>query len=136
MTRKIAIITGGSRGLGANAALKLATRGTDLIITYKQDITSANAVVSQVVERGSKAVALQLDAGSIASIPAFVESVRTTLAQWGADRFDILVNNAGMGSRGLRNVFKRRNYSLLSRLSRVPHVSTVLASNCSACRLF
>ncbi len=70
MTRKIAIITGGSRGLGANAALKLAAaRNTDLIITYKQDRTSANAVVTQAVELGAKAVALQLDAGSTAGIP-------------------------------------------------------------------
>ena len=97
MTRKIAIITGGSRGLGANAALKLAARNTDLIITYKQDITSANAVVAQAVELGAKAVALQLDAGSTAGIPAFTEQVQATLTQWGADRFDILVNNAGMG---------------------------------------
>lgn len=97
MTRKIAIITGGSRGLGANAALKLAKRGTDLIITYKQDIASANAVVAQVIELGAKAVALQFDAASIAGIPVFVEAVRTTLEQWGVDRFDILLNNAGMG---------------------------------------
>jgi NAD(P)-dependent dehydrogenase (short-subunit alcohol dehydrogenase family) len=97
MTRKIAIITGGSRGLGANAALKLAARGTDLIITYKQDSTSANAVVTNAIELGAKAVALQLDAGSIAGIPAFTVAVRSILAQWGADRFDILVNNAGMG---------------------------------------
>ena len=97
MTRKIAIITGGSRGLGANAALKLAARNTDLIITYKQDSTSANAVVAQAVELGAKAVALQLDAGSTAGIPAFTEQVKGTLTQWGADRFDILVNNAGMG---------------------------------------
>ena len=63
MPRKIAIITGGSRGLGANAALKLAARGTDLIITYKQDSASASSVVAQVVALGAIAVALQLDAG-------------------------------------------------------------------------
>ena len=98
MTRKVAIITGGSRGLGANAALKLAAaRNTDLIITYKQDSTSANAVVAQAVDLGAKAVALQLDAGSTAGIPAFTEQVKDTMTQWGADRFDILVNNAGMG---------------------------------------
>ncbi len=97
MTRKIAIITGGSRGLGANAALKLAARNTDLIITYKQDSTSANAVVAQAVELGAKAFALQLDAGSTAGIPVFTQHVKDTLTQWGADRFDILVNNAGMG---------------------------------------
>ena len=97
MSRKIAIITGGSRGLGANAALKLAARHTDLIITYKQDSSAAAAVVAQAEELGARAVALQLDAGSITGIPAFTEQVLKTLVQWGAERFDILINNAGMG---------------------------------------
>ena len=97
MTRKIAIITGGSRGLGANSALKLAARGTDVIITYKQDSSAAEAVVAQATELGAKAVALHLDAGSIAGIPAFTKQVQDTLTQWGAQQFDILVNNAGMG---------------------------------------
>ena len=97
MTRKIAIITGGSRGLGANAALKLAGRNTDLIITYKQDSTAANAVVAQAIGLGAKAVALQFDAGSIACIPAFSKQVQDTLALWGTEQFDIFINNAGMG---------------------------------------
>jgi NAD(P)-dependent dehydrogenase (short-subunit alcohol dehydrogenase family) len=97
MIRKIAIITGGSRGLGANAALKLAARGTDLIITYKQDNSAAKAVVAGAIELGAKAVALQLDAGSIAGTPAFTNQVQDALKQWGAQQFDILINNAGMG---------------------------------------
>lgn len=97
MSRKIAIITGGSRGLGANAALKLAARDTDIIITYKQNSDDANAVVAKAVELGAKAVALQLDSGSIVGIPVFTELVQTTLSQWGAERFNILINNAGMG---------------------------------------
>lgn len=58
MPRKIAIITGGSRGLGANAAVKLAARNTDLIITYKQNSTAADEIVGQVTTLGAKAVAL------------------------------------------------------------------------------
>ena len=72
MTSKIAIITGGSRGLGANAALKLAARNTDLIITYKQDSAAANAVVAQAIKLGAKAVALQFDAGSEVTKPDHV----------------------------------------------------------------
>ena len=87
----------GSRGLGANAALKLAARNTDLIITYKQDSAAANAEVAQAIKLGAKAVALQFDAGSIAGIPVFSKQVQDNLALWGADRFDILINNAGMG---------------------------------------
>jgi len=97
MTRKIAIITGGSRGLGANAALKLATRNTDLIITYKQNKAAADEVVSSITTLGARATALHLDSGSISGIPDFITQVQETLAQWGSERFDILINNAGMG---------------------------------------
>jgi NAD(P)-dependent dehydrogenase (short-subunit alcohol dehydrogenase family) len=98
MDRKIAIITGASRGLGANAALKLADRGLDLILTYKQDMAAANAVVSRAAELGAKAVALQYDAGTIVGIPEFAGKVKETLKiSWKSDQFDFLVNNAGMG---------------------------------------
>jgi len=97
MSRKTAIITGGSRGLGANAAIKLAGRDTDLIITYKQDRAAAAAVIAQSTAKGAKAVALRFDAGSVAAIPALAEEIRSTLHTWGKERFDILVNNAGMG---------------------------------------
>jgi len=97
MTRKIAIITGGSRGLGANAALKLAARGTDLILTYKKDIDAANAVVARAAELGAKAVALQLDTGNVSGFAPFAKQVQETLEQWGVTQFDILINNAGMG---------------------------------------
>jgi len=97
MTRKIAIITGGSRGLGANAALKLAARDTDLILTYKKDSDAANAVVARAAELGAKAVALQLDTGSVSGFAPFAKQVQEALEQWGVKQFDILINNAGMG---------------------------------------
>jgi NAD(P)-dependent dehydrogenase (short-subunit alcohol dehydrogenase family) len=94
----IALVTGGSRGLGRSAVLKLAERGVDVILTYKSNEAEAHAVVAQVAALGRRAVALQLDAGDSKSFGAFAGRVRATLAStWQRDRFDYLVNNAGMG---------------------------------------
>jgi NAD(P)-dependent dehydrogenase (short-subunit alcohol dehydrogenase family) len=96
--RKIAIITGGSRGLGANAAIKLAARGIDSLVTYKTDLPAATAVVARVAEVGGKAVALQYDAGMTADIPGLVSQLKVALDNhWGRNQFDFLVNNAGIG---------------------------------------
>ena len=92
---KIAIVTGGSRGLGRNTVLHLAKRGARSIFTYHTNQTEAESVVVAVREAGSEAVALQLDAGNVAAFDAFVRSVADALAVLGADRFDYLVNNAG-----------------------------------------
>lgn len=98
MEKKIAVITGGSRGLGANATLKLAAKGVGLILTYKKDADAANAIVSQAKKTGVQAIALQLDAGKTASFPAFAEKVKEALDKmWKRKEFDFLVNNAGMG---------------------------------------
>jgi len=93
----IALVTGGSRGLGRSAVLKLAERGVDVILTYKSNEAEAHAVVAQVTALGRRAVALQLDAGDSKSFAAFADRVKATLAStWQRDRFDYLVNNAGM----------------------------------------
>ncbi len=92
---KIAIVTGGSRGLGRNTVLSLAKRGIDSIFTYNASKADADAVVGLVGEAGQKAVALQLDTGEVGSFDAFVEGVRGALSGLGAERFDFLVNNAG-----------------------------------------
>ena len=92
---KIAIVTGGSRGLGRNTVLNLARRGVDIIFTYHANQTEAEKVAALVAEAGRKAAALQLDTGDTSAFDAFVNDVRRTLADWGADRFDFLVNNAG-----------------------------------------
>ncbi len=95
---KVALITGGSRGLGRNAALSIARRGGDVILTYRSNESEANAVVERIEALGRKAVALQLDVSDIGGIPAFVESVRRALRDvFGRDSFDHLVNNAGHG---------------------------------------
>jgi NAD(P)-dependent dehydrogenase (short-subunit alcohol dehydrogenase family) len=94
-TNKIAIVTGGSRGLGRNTVLNLAKRGVNSILTYRSNRAEADKVVAEVNAAGAKAVALQLDTGNVSSFDNFVQSVRTALAGLGAERFDSLVNNAG-----------------------------------------
>ena len=93
---KIAIVTGGSRGLGRNTVLHLASRGVDSIFTYRANRAEAEAAVRQVEQAGQRAVALPLDTGKCETFDAFVESVRESLSQWGVERFDYLVNNAGI----------------------------------------
>ena len=92
---KIAIVTGGSRGLGRNTVLSLAKRGVDSIFTYNSNQAEAAKVVDLVAAAGHKAIALQLDTGRVGTFDPFVQSVRQALAELGAERFDYLVNNAG-----------------------------------------
>jgi NAD(P)-dependent dehydrogenase (short-subunit alcohol dehydrogenase family) len=94
--KKIAIVTGGSRGIGRSTVESLAKRGVNTIFTYHTHGTDAEAVVAAVKDAGAKAIALQLEAGNVASFDAFVESVNDALANLGATRFDFLVNNAGI----------------------------------------
>jgi NAD(P)-dependent dehydrogenase (short-subunit alcohol dehydrogenase family) len=95
-TIRIALITGGSRGLGQAAALRLARDGWDIIITYKDRQEDAAATVAAIQAHGRKAAALQLDTGAVASFAAFSAALRQTLRHdFGHERFDALVNNAG-----------------------------------------
>jgi NAD(P)-dependent dehydrogenase (short-subunit alcohol dehydrogenase family) len=101
MPAKIAIVTGGSRGIGRNTVESLARRGVHTIFTYHTHGTDAEAVVAAAKEAGVEAIALQLDAGNVASFGAFVERVKDSLSQLGASRFDFLVNNAGNSHRNM-----------------------------------
>lgn len=93
---KIALITGGSRGLGKNMALAIAHKGFDVILTYNSKADEAQAVVTQIEAAGQKAVALQLDTANVSSFDPFFGQVSDALqATFGTDRFDFLVNNAG-----------------------------------------
>ncbi len=92
---KIAIVTGGSRGLGRNTVLHLAKRGVRSIFTYNANRAEADKVVAAVSEAGSQAIALQLDTGKVSAFERFVKDVRKALGELGAERFDYLVNNAG-----------------------------------------
>jgi NAD(P)-dependent dehydrogenase (short-subunit alcohol dehydrogenase family) len=94
----IALITGGSRGLGRNTAQHLARSGVDVILTYRNSRAEAEAAVSDIVSTGRHAAALPLDVANSASFVDFAIGLRRLLAeQWGRDRFEFLVNNAGMG---------------------------------------
>jgi NAD(P)-dependent dehydrogenase (short-subunit alcohol dehydrogenase family) len=98
MSQKIAIVTGGSRGLGRSTVKKLAEKGVDVILTYHQRADEAQAAVAEVERLGRKAAALQLDVSQSRTFPAFAAQVRETLQKvWQRDRFDILINNAGQG---------------------------------------
>jgi NAD(P)-dependent dehydrogenase (short-subunit alcohol dehydrogenase family) len=97
-TKKIALITGGSRGLGKSSALNLARRGNDVILTYRNQESEAAAVVAEITGMGGKAVGLQLDVGESISFGDFAQKVRSALStHWHREHFDYLVNNAGMG---------------------------------------
>ncbi|HUH39594.1 MAG TPA: SDR family NAD(P)-dependent oxidoreductase, partial [Castellaniella sp.] len=89
MSSTITLITGGSRGLGRDAALKLASRGNDVILTYRADQAAADDVVSRIREKGRHAIALQLDVADSSRFAGFAAQVREALsAQRGATGFD------------------------------------------------
>lgn len=94
-TEKIAIVTGGSRGLGRNLVLSLAERGVSSVFTYHSNQADADTAVAEVRATGNQAIALPLDTGNVGSFDAFVQEVTKALAEMGAERFDYLVNNAG-----------------------------------------
>ncbi|WNY89492.1 SDR family NAD(P)-dependent oxidoreductase [Leclercia adecarboxylata] len=98
MTERIAIVTGGSRGLGKNAALKLAAKGVGILLTYNRSEQEALEVVREIEQKGVKAAALQLNVGDIASFEQFVTKVSEKLhSVWLRNTFDYLLNNAGVG---------------------------------------
>ena len=97
LSGSIALVTGGSRGIGRNVVQSVAGRGGDVIFTYQSNKAAADALVSEVEGTGRRAAALQLDAGEAGTFDAFAEQVRGVLGDWGNDRFQFLVNNAGAG---------------------------------------
>src|SRR6202167_3821877 len=95
-TPKIALITGGSRGLGRNTAESLSRKGIDSVITYNSRADEARKVVTAIQAEGRQAVALQLDTGAVGTFGPFAETLKRKLREtWGRDRFDFLINNAG-----------------------------------------
>ena len=96
---KIALVTGGSRGLGKNMAIRLAEKGIDVIITYQSQKEAAETVVKEIESTGRKGVALHLDVSDFRSLNKFVQELAETLSiNWTTTHFDFLVNNAGIGA--------------------------------------
>lgn len=96
--KKIVLVTGGSRGLGKNMALKLAGKGLDVIITYQSREDDARATVAEIEALGQKAAALQLNTGDVKSFDSFFGHLMNVLSDtFNTTQFDFLVNNAGIG---------------------------------------
>jgi NAD(P)-dependent dehydrogenase (short-subunit alcohol dehydrogenase family) len=97
--QRIALITGGNRGIGRSTALALAAKGVDSVITYRSHAEECDAVVGELEALGRKAVSLQLDTGDTSGFEAFSATLAGALQEtWGRDTFDYLVNNAGNSS--------------------------------------
>ena len=99
MKTKIALVTGGSRGLGKSMATSLAQKGIDVILTYRSNVDEANNTIAAIEKAGRKAFAIQLDMGDFSSLDGFVQKVLSVLQlKWETGKIDFLINNAGMGA--------------------------------------
>ncbi|MBP8254589.1 MAG: SDR family NAD(P)-dependent oxidoreductase, partial [Citrobacter sp.] len=114
MTQRIVLVTGGGRGLGKNAALKLASKGMGIILTWNSNEKEAQQVVDDIRQLGGKAAALPLNVGDISTFPRFVEQMQETLqTQWQCTRFDYLLNNAGIGITAPYSAFTEAQFDQL-----------------------
>lgn len=97
--QKIAIVTGGSRGLGRDMALSLAKKGHHVILTYRGQEEGAKQTVTEIQSIGPHAAMLKLDLKELGGLDLFTEQVKETLKkEFNATHFDFLINNAGMGA--------------------------------------
>lgn len=95
---KIALVTGGSRGLGRDMAISIAKKGIDVIITYQTKNEEALAVVAEIKSMGRKAEALQLDTGKPETFAGFITELKNLLSgTFNSDKIEFLINNAGIG---------------------------------------
>ncbi|MFZ6051343.1 SDR family NAD(P)-dependent oxidoreductase [Halocola ammonii] len=95
---KIALVTGGSRGLGKDMALNIAKKGIDLVITYHNNEEGANKTAQEIKKLGQEAHVFQLDTRDVSSFDHFLKNMSSTLKEKrGSEKIDFLVNNAGIG---------------------------------------
>ncbi len=93
---KIALVTGGSRGLGRDTAISLARKGNDVVLTYNSNREEADKVVAEILALGQKAAAFQLDTSKVATFAPFFQQVTAHLQEHtDSPNFDFLINNAG-----------------------------------------
>jgi NAD(P)-dependent dehydrogenase (short-subunit alcohol dehydrogenase family) len=99
MSSKIALVTGGSRGLGREMALALAKKGMDVVLTYQSKQAEAKKVVEEISQLNQKAIAMHFDISHPKNIDHFVSEVISMIEHhWGVKKLDYLVNNAGIGA--------------------------------------
>jgi NAD(P)-dependent dehydrogenase (short-subunit alcohol dehydrogenase family) len=114
---KVAIVTGGSSGIGRHSALRIAERGAGVILTYNRRPEGAEETVATITDRGGTAVALHLDVGESKTFDAFTQRVAAELSdRWQRSSFDYLVNNAGFGG---MSMFAETTEELYDRFHRV-----------------
>lgn len=100
-TKKIALVTGGSRGLGKNIALSLVKKGLDVIITYNSNIEAANETIKEIKLQKGSAIALQLDTRRVSDFENFRDELEKVLeTEWNTNKVNFLINNAGFGYNG------------------------------------
>ncbi|MBW8244900.1 SDR family oxidoreductase [Muricauda oceani] len=93
---KIALVTGGSRGLGRDMAINLAVKGLDVVLTYHSNEEAAKEVIKEIEGKGQKGVALQLDVTDLSSYDSFISSLIGSLEEnFDTDKIDYLINNGG-----------------------------------------
>jgi NAD(P)-dependent dehydrogenase (short-subunit alcohol dehydrogenase family) len=111
---KIALITGGSRGVGKSTAMHLAKRGAGVVVTYNTSPEGANDAVAEIKRAGGKAAALKLDVGRISTFTDFAGALSQILeTEFGTKTFDFLVNNAGIAQRTLIKDLKEDQFDEL-----------------------
>jgi NAD(P)-dependent dehydrogenase (short-subunit alcohol dehydrogenase family) len=114
---KVAIVTGGSSGIGRHAAIRIAERGAGVILTYNGNPEGAEQTVATIEDRGGTAVALHLDVGAGDTFDAFAQRVTAELTdRWQRTSFHYLVNNAGFGQ---MSMFADTTEELYDRFHRV-----------------
>ncbi len=97
-SKKVALVTGGSRGIGKDIALTLANVGVGIVLTYKSNKTEGDRVAEEIEASGGVALALQLDVATTSSFDAFLDRLKALLLErFGTEKIDFLVNNGGFG---------------------------------------